>query len=117
MTYLELIERAERLLDKNKITLGEWDRMIEPLRRPILPDFIKNSRWIPVTEEMPEKYSTVLITIKTRYSDSEQWEYYTDVAGYYGYGWTMFNDWDEGQECYIAAWMPLPQPWKGADDE
>lgn len=40
MTYLELIKQAQRLLDANKITLEEWSRMIEPLRRPILPDFL-----------------------------------------------------------------------------
>ena len=75
------------------------------------------SEWIPMTERELEPYTTVLITIRTRYNDTEPWEYYTDVADYDEYeGWTTFNDWDEGQEYYITAWMPLPEPWEGEND-
>lgn len=35
MTYLELIRDAEHKLESNKITLGEYDELIEPLRREI----------------------------------------------------------------------------------
>lgn len=45
MTYIELHHKAERLLDDNKITLGEYEKMIEPLEREI-------SEWIPVSETM-----------------------------------------------------------------
>lgn len=75
------------------------------------------SRWIPVSERLPEPYSTVLITIKTRDYATEPWGYYTDVADYQEDGWTTFNDWDEGQEYYITAWMPLPEPWEGEKNE
>ena len=35
MTYLELIRDADRQLDKGDITLGEYEEMIEPLKRGI----------------------------------------------------------------------------------
>jgi threonine dehydrogenase-like Zn-dependent dehydrogenase len=37
MTYLELLNRADKLLDANKISIGEWERMTAALRRPIIP--------------------------------------------------------------------------------
>ncbi len=35
MTYLDLIRDADRKLDMGKITLGEYEKMIEPLNREI----------------------------------------------------------------------------------
>lgn len=35
MTYLELYQKAERGLNRNEITLGEFDKMIEPLNAEI----------------------------------------------------------------------------------
>ena len=35
MTYLDLIRDADRKLDKGDITLGEYEEMIEPLKREI----------------------------------------------------------------------------------
>lgn len=38
MTYLDLIRSAEYKLDKGNITLGQYERMIEPLNREIQPE-------------------------------------------------------------------------------
>ena len=38
MTYIELYNRAEVLLERNKITLGEYEEMIKPLYREIIPE-------------------------------------------------------------------------------
>lgn len=54
MTYLELYHKAGRLLDSNKITLGEYEKMIEPLEREI-------NEWIPVSERLPEVDMNVLV--------------------------------------------------------
>jgi len=70
--------------------------------------------WIPCSERVPREYRTVLVT----------WEY----AGKF-YTATAFREtknavtyWaSDGQPNYtplnVVAWMPLPKPWKGADDE
>lgn len=41
MTYLNLIRSAEYKLDKGNITLGEYEEMIEPLKREIQPEIIR----------------------------------------------------------------------------
>ena len=44
MTYLDLIRDADYKLEHGRITLGEYDKMIEPLKTEIP----KVGRWIPV---------------------------------------------------------------------
>ncbi len=36
MTYIELYENATRQLEKNEITLGEYEEMIKPLNREVI---------------------------------------------------------------------------------
>lgn len=59
-------------------------------------------RWIPVTERLPEYGTQVLSTNK----DDD-------------YEINHIIDEEDGEWFYngVVAWMPLPQPWKGADDE
>jgi hypothetical protein len=35
MTYLELYEKAQKMLDRNEITLGEYEKMIKPLEAEV----------------------------------------------------------------------------------
>lgn len=41
MTYLDLIRDADRKLDTGKITLGEYEKIIAPLKREIQPEIIR----------------------------------------------------------------------------
>ncbi len=45
MTYYELMMSANRKLDNGDITLGEYEEMIEPLKREIEPER-KSGKWI-----------------------------------------------------------------------
>ena len=67
--------------------------------------------WIPCSERLPDEAVEVLVVAYngtmqvcsvTSYKGTLVWE---DVYGYW-----------HGIEAF-DAWMPLPQPWKGADDE
>lgn len=67
--------------------------------------------WIPCSERLPDKDTEVLVVdyneaiqvcSVTSYKGMPVWE---DVYGYW-HGIEVFD-----------AWMPLPEPWKGADDE
>ena len=42
MTYYELFTKAENLLIKNKITCGEYDKMVQPLNEEVR----KEGHWI-----------------------------------------------------------------------
>ena len=56
MTYLELLERADYLLEKGEITIGEWEDMIAPLRKDIAPhgDLIYRQDALDALGEEPE---------------------------------------------------------------
>lgn len=62
-------------------------------------------RWIPVTEQLPEKEGHYLVSCDTDYG-VEVGRFYIDEDGerYFGCDW---NDPDD-----INAWMPLPTPYK-----
>ena len=60
--------------------------------------------WIPCSERLPERLERVLVTrANGRVEETFKWnnEEYLWNGGY-----------DD-----VLAWMPLPEPWKGADDE
>lgn len=68
--------------------------------------------WIPCSERMPEYRKTVLIStfwgVKTGFLDSTE---------PYGDFWVIIEDDADAALHSIYAWMPLPEPWEGADDE
>ena len=95
MTYLELYHKAGRLLDDSKITLGEYEKMIEPLEREV-------SEWIPVSERLPEAEMNVLV-----YDDSGGMPTMeVDALGYDKHVDAVF--WYRMQN--VTHWMPLPKP-------
>ena len=90
-------------------------------------------RWIPVTERLPEIDTDVLISYRYKEGEGDTSHAYIDITSYgdlYFGGnpvhsaidgnrikhWRApFAYFDSNYE--VTAWMPLPQPWKGADDE
>lgn len=72
-------------------------------------------RWIPTSEGLPDSGDTFLVTVMVG-TERE-----TDVASSFGSYidgfWDTFTDWIEDEECHVLAWMPLPEPYKGGEEE
>ena len=105
MTYKEIYEKAANMLDRGEITLGDFDKMVEPLNSEVQSE----PHWIPVTERLPEskeedlEYPTVLICFENEeimlgcfYESTKEW------------GTGEYFD----KKCDPIAWMPLPEPYK-----
>ena len=75
--------------------------------------------WIPCSDRLPEIGDTYIVTGKQKYPHEKDWKYFVDAAdshgGYIDDFWNTFNDWKEGQETHIIAWMPLPEPYSWKD--
>ena len=79
-------------------------------------DPVMHGRWIPCNERLPEIGDAYIVTGIQKDAHEKEWHYFVDVASSHGdyiddY-WDTFNDWIEGQETHIVAWMPLPKPYK-----
>lgn len=71
-----------------------------------IPPFDK-TRWIPVSERLPEHYQNILFSTKT--DRVFEGRYFKDETEHQ---WYSFRD-----ECFawnnvVTAWMPLPEPYK-----
>lgn len=64
--------------------------------------------WIPCEERLPNRQGHYICTCK----DGSKYKRTTTVK--WSNGWQL-----TGSRAYwiVLAWMPLPEPWKGADDE
>ena len=67
-----------------------------------IPSAENKGEWIPCSERLPSKGVPVLVN--GIMEDAPPITISTDAPLYYENGW-------------INAWMPLPKPWEGADDE
>ena len=80
---------------------------------------IDYTRWIPVSERLPEDGDTYLVTIEYKGEvigvDAAS---YSPVDGYIDKHWETFNDWKEDDDsCYhVTAWMPLPTSYQGESE-
>lgn len=84
--------------------------------------------WIPVSDGLPktitddgiQEINEYLVTVATKYPE-EDWEYETDIAWNWGSYiddfWDTSNDWKDGCEVHVVAWMPLPEPYKAGGEE
>lgn len=74
------------------------------------------TRWIPVTEKLPEPYTEVLvnITYDGKFEGIDIASYIPDKCGYIDDKWDTQIDWMEGptEWYHVTAWMPIPEPYK-----
>ncbi len=73
-----------------------------------LDNQVSSSKWIPVTERLPEEYEPVLV-----YDPSMDHGQYVMEATWSVDGWMTEFDFDHDENPGITHWMPLPEPPKG----
>ena len=73
-------------------------------------------KWIPIDERLPEPDKYVLLSFANfTLAEIGRYEVDDDGCGAFYVG-------DDDSSCssyglFVNAWMPLPKPWKGADDD
>ena len=80
-------------------------------------------QWIPCSERLPKtKYDDgipseekFIVTVKETWNNEDS-QYHIDLAcnlgDYIDNFWDTYNDWKEGQDVHVIAWMPLPDPYR-----
>lgn len=106
LTSDDILETIHEQPTVDPVKHGRWD----------LIDGCEPMRWIPCKERLPEIGDTYIVTGIQKDAHEKEWHYFVDVAsshgGYIDEYWDTFNDWIEGQETHIIAWMTLPKPYK-----
>lgn len=80
--------------------LAEWLKELKQLR--------EHTRWIPVSERLPEDNTRVLVTVKVENREPKV------RSGYYymdGHFYIDNGDCWKSRDKELLAWMPLPKPY------
>ena len=94
MTNQEAIERIQSI--KSKVSLYD-----DVLALRMAEEALEKTRWIPVSERLPEEDGCYLVTTTGTNNDIIDIAYYTDGI------------WHKASR--IKVWMPLPQPYRAIE--
>ena len=86
---------------------------LDSLYYTIEHDLPSADRWIPCSERMPERGEDVLITDEYGDVSIASIEYFSRIPE----PWQWEDVYGIQITYIVLAWMPLPEPWKGADHE
>ena len=114
MAYREkLIELLKGVLCTEDVTTCEEvaDHLIA--NGVTLDNQVSSSKWIPVTERLPEPMVYVLCWYEYFRFGSYNRMFQTYGIGYYFRDGMWGGEVSNGQKARVLAWMPLPEPPKG----
>lgn len=115
----DLIRRSDAIAILKDLQSKHLQFCLIPFRQAIerVQALPSTDKWIPCEERMPMYNVDVLV-----YRPTMGQKIIVDTyCGYYGDDIDDIDEWYEGwgisREHAVTAWMPLPKPYKGADDE
>ena len=90
----------------------------------MLPTAQPEQRWIPCSERLPEEYGEFLVTMTEKAKAKDLGfdidETYIRKMRYNSNGWQLprhIPSWiNEAVKDEVLAWMPLPEPYKGCEN-
>ena len=107
--YQEALDFAKQHLD-SKHDLEKIELLQELVDKETLLKPQKEYEWIPVTERLPDKAGTYLVTYHPRYGDNVDENVVAIDVDNFGRGL-----WGNRKRQRVIAWMPLPEPYKGSE--
>jgi hypothetical protein len=79
-----------------------------------IPSAEKHGEWIPCSERLPDTTGFYLCTVNRDTPNVKTMKFELLVGD--EYRWLLMNG-TEAFPRFIIAWMPLPKPWEGANNE
>ena len=113
MTIYEAIN-VLRWLNPPRANKKSFDDFVQAI--DIAIKALEKQRWIPVTERLPDKRGDYLVTLC---GNGEPWVEIALWNETFGGRWQMvlYNDVDYSDISNVIAWMPLPEPYQGGEQE
>ena len=113
-----------RLIDEDdvieivKFECGDWVGLAKTIENKINA-LSSEQQWIPCSERLPEDYTDVLAWFEYFRYGNYNCLYQTYGIGSYSmeYDSWMINHETGWHKLRVIAWMPLPEPWKGEQNE
>lgn len=117
---IEVLDRFSFSITVNGETLADWNIPMPQIKKALVDHLLANgvtfatdtnvgSKWIPVTEKLPEHDVDVLC-----WYEYFRFGNYNKMYQTYGVGYCINGCWGgevaAGTKCRVLAWMPLPEP-------
>ena len=99
--------------------LNQKDKSVTPNDIMRFPSAQPEPKWIPVSERLPETEEFVLASLTGKYRNTT-FEHACEIADYADGEWCVYaypHMSAEKCEELIEAWMPLPEPYKGGEQD
>lgn len=79
-------------------------------------DYVRDTKWIPVTERLPEEDGEYITTVEddeVNFVTSNNWRKNKQEWGFWTSDERFYEGWCRVKN--VVAWMPLPEPYNGGE--